>query len=267
MPKGYTGSRSFSAAPVTWLLADGGRVHATIEKAAEHDGGLRVKSFPTGEDPQRRPRRPRRRRQDHAGRGAAATAPARSPASGRVEDGTTVCDFDPEEQRSAASRCRSPLAPFECEGPQGQPDRHARLRRLRRRRRTPRCGSPTSRSSWSSAVEGVEVQTEVVVAAWPPSSGCPRMIFVNKLDRERAASSARSTSCSDKFGAGVAPLELPDRRGGRVPRRRRPAHRHGATSTTDGTATDGRDPRRHGDAGAPGARQPRRGHRGRPTTT
>ena len=38
-------------------------------------------------------------RQDHAGRGAAARAPARSRATGSVERGTTVCDFDPLEKQ------------------------------------------------------------------------------------------------------------------------------------------------------------------------
>ncbi len=67
---------------------------------------------------------------------------------------------------------------------------------------------PTSPSSWSSAVEGVEVQTEV---AWEAAAalGLPRMIFINKLDRERASFDRTLDQLRAVFGAGVAPLELP----------------------------------------------------------
>jgi elongation factor G len=59
-----------------------------------------------------------------------------------------------------------------------------------------------------SAVEGVEVQTEV---AWRMCSdlGLPRMFFINKLDRERASFDRTLDELRDKFGAGIAPLELP----------------------------------------------------------
>ena len=59
-----------------------------------------------------------------------------------------------------------------------------------------------------SAVEGVEVQTEI---AWKLAEqrGIPRAIFVNKLDRERASFSRTLDELKEKFGAGVAPLQLP----------------------------------------------------------
>jgi elongation factor G len=59
-----------------------------------------------------------------------------------------------------------------------------------------------------SAVEGVEVQTEV---AWKLAEqlGVPRAIFVNKLDRERASFSRTLDQLKELFGAGVAPLQLP----------------------------------------------------------
>src|SRR6185369_103314 len=59
-----------------------------------------------------------------------------------------------------------------------------------------------------SAVEGVEVQTEI---AWrlAEQRGIPRAIFVNKLDRERASYSRTLDELKAKFGAGVAPLQLP----------------------------------------------------------
>ena len=57
--------------------------------------------------------------------------------------------------------------------------------------------------------------------------GVPRMVFVNKLDRERADFERTLDQLRDVFGAGIAPLELPIGAGGGLPRRRRPAHRHG----------------------------------------
>ena len=59
-----------------------------------------------------------------------------------------------------------------------------------------------------SAVEGVEVQHEVV---WRLAAelGIPRMVFINKLDRERASFSRTLDQLRDVFGAGIAPLELP----------------------------------------------------------
>ena len=59
-----------------------------------------------------------------------------------------------------------------------------------------------------SAVEGVEVQTEI---AWKLAEqrGIPRAIFVNKLDRERASFDRTLEQLKERFGAGVAPLHLP----------------------------------------------------------
>ena len=52
------------------------------------------------------------------------------------------------------------------------------------------------------------------------------MIFVNKLDRERASFQRTLDELRSKFGAGHRAARAADRRGDRVPRRRRPAHRH-----------------------------------------
>src|SRR4029453_16004799 len=58
------------------------------------------------------------------------------------------------------------------------------------------------------AVEGIEVQHEVI---WRRAAalGVPRMVFVSKLDRERASFQRTLDQLRDVFGAGVAPLELP----------------------------------------------------------
>ncbi len=59
-----------------------------------------------------------------------------------------------------------------------------------------------------SAVEGIEAQTE---AAWELAAelGLPRLVFVNKLDRERASFDRTLGALRERFGAGIAPLELP----------------------------------------------------------
>lgn len=59
-----------------------------------------------------------------------------------------------------------------------------------------------------SAVDGVEVQTELIwrMAA---NAGVPRAIFVNKLDRERADFDGVVAQLQDRFGAGIAPVQLP----------------------------------------------------------
>ncbi len=125
---------------------------------------------------------------------------------GRVEDGTTTTDFDPEEVRRHLSLSLA-LAPFEHDGfkinlldapgyADFVGDMHTALR------------VADLAILVVSAVEGVEVQTEV---AWRMCSelGLPRMVFINKLDRERASFDRTLDELRDKFGAGVAPLELP----------------------------------------------------------
>jgi elongation factor G len=125
---------------------------------------------------------------------------------GRVEDGSTVCDFDPEEQKRNLSLSLA-LAPFEwndhkinlidCPGyADFIGDVHAALR------------VADLAIFVVSAVEGVEVQT---YAAWKLAAelGVPRMIFINKLDRERASFERTLDQLRERFGAGVAPLELP----------------------------------------------------------
>jgi elongation factor G len=125
---------------------------------------------------------------------------------GRVEDGSTVCDFDPEEQRRNISVSLA-LAPFEL-------DDH-KVNVLDAPGYADFVGDVSAAIQAAdlalfvvSAVEGVEVQTEI---AWKLAEqrGLPRAIFVNKLDRERASFSRTLDELKAKFGAGVAPLQLP----------------------------------------------------------
>src|SRR5437763_5824232 len=125
---------------------------------------------------------------------------------GRVEDGSTVCDFDPEEQRRSISVSLA-LAPFELED--------HKVNVLDAPGYADFVGDVAAAIQAAdlalfvvSAVEGIEVQTEI---AWKLAEqrGLPRAIFVNKLDRERASFSRTLDQLKAKFGAGVAPLELP----------------------------------------------------------
>jgi elongation factor G len=125
---------------------------------------------------------------------------------GRVEDGTTTTDFDPEEVKRGISLSMA-LAPFEHDG--------HKINLIDTPGYADFVGDVAAALRVAdlvvlvvSAVEGVEVQAE---AAWRMAAelGLPRMIFVNKLDRERASFQRTLEDLQARFGAGVAPLELP----------------------------------------------------------
>ena len=58
------------------------------------------------------------------------------------------------------------------------------------------------------AVAGVEVQTEKVWAS-AAEVGIPRLVVLNRLDRERASVERSLTSLRDVFGRGIIPVQLP----------------------------------------------------------
>jgi elongation factor G len=125
---------------------------------------------------------------------------------GRVEDGTTVSDYDAEEQRRGISLSLS-MAPFDW--------RDHKINLIDTPGYADFIGDVAAALRVAdlgvfvvSAVDGVEVQTEV---AWKMAAdlGLPRMIFINKLDRERASFDATLDQLRNRLGAGVAPLELP----------------------------------------------------------
>lgn len=148
----------------------------------------------------------------HSGSGKTTLAEAllfRAGAIGRigtVEAGNTVTDYDPEEH-SRQMTVTMAMAPFEWRGHKinliDTPgyadfagDLHAALR-------------VTDLAVFVvSAVDGVEVQTAY---AWRIAEqlNVPRMIFINKLDKERASFERTLKEVRDRFGAGVAPIELP----------------------------------------------------------
>ena len=125
---------------------------------------------------------------------------------GRVEDGTTASDTEPEEQKRGISISLA-ILPVEWTGHKinlidtpGYADFVGDVDAA--------LGVADLAVFVVSAVEGVEVQAEVV---WRKCAAreIPRLIFINKLDRERADFQRTLDQLRDRFGAGIAPLELP----------------------------------------------------------
>jgi len=125
---------------------------------------------------------------------------------GSVEAGNTVSDFEPEEHDHGMSVSLS-LCSFEW--------RNHRVNIID----TP--GYPDFAGEVSAAlrvadmavfvvdaVNGVEVETE---KQWRLAEklDVPRMIFVNKLDKEHASFDRTLDALRDRFGSGIAPIELP----------------------------------------------------------
>jgi elongation factor G len=123
-----------------------------------------------------------------------------------VDDGSTVCDFEPEEIKRHMSISLS-LAPIVVGDVKinlidtpGYADFFGEVRAA--------CSVVDLVVVVVSAVDGVEAQTE---AAWELAAelGLPRLVFINKLDRERASFDRTLAGLQERFGAGIAPLELP----------------------------------------------------------
>jgi elongation factor G len=128
------------------------------------------------------------------------------PRRGSVEKGTTTCDFEPEEISRQLS-ISTALAPFSINGVKvnlldtpGYADFSAEML------------TALAHSELAvivvSATEGVQAQTE---DAWRAAMkmGLPRVIVINKLDRERADFDRALAEVRAAFGVGVAPVELP----------------------------------------------------------
>jgi elongation factor G len=125
---------------------------------------------------------------------------------GKVDDGNTVTDFEPEEiaRRSSVSLA---MAPFDWNGTRinlidtpGISDFIGEVRGALR--------AADLALFVVSAVDGVEVQTEAI---WRMAGeeGIARAVFVNKLDRERATHSGTVQQLKEAFGNRIAPLQVP----------------------------------------------------------
>jgi len=125
---------------------------------------------------------------------------------GRVEDGTTACDSEPEEVKRRQSLSLA-VVPFEWKG--------HRVNLID----APGYADFTAEAESAldvadlavlvvSAVEGVEAQTETL---WRLAAerDLPRVVFVNKLDRDHASFDRTVQQLKDRLGAGFEVLELP----------------------------------------------------------
>jgi elongation factor G len=125
---------------------------------------------------------------------------------GKVDDGTAVTDFDPEEQRRKHT-INAALAPLEwrdckvnvIDAP-GYPDFVGEVVGALR--------VADGAIVVVDAVAGVQVQTEV---AWDSAvhGGISRLVVVNRLDRENANFETVLDSLRTRFGNSVAPLQIP----------------------------------------------------------
>jgi len=148
----------------------------------------------------------------HSGSGKTALAEALLHAAGvttrlgRIEDGNTVTDFEPEEI-SRGSSVSLAMAPFDWSGHKvniidtpGYSDFVGEARAALR--------AADLALFVVSGVSGVEVQT---AALWRMAGeeGIARAFFVNKLDRERASFTRTLAQLKASFGTAVAPLQVP----------------------------------------------------------
>ncbi len=125
---------------------------------------------------------------------------------GRVEDGTTTADYHPEEINRQIT-IHTSLIPCEWQNCKinaldtpGFVDFIAEVKAALR--------VADSLLFVVSAVDGVEVQTEVI---WDYASeaGLPKVVFINKMDRENANFYKVLEELKDKFNANFAPILLP----------------------------------------------------------
>ncbi len=133
------------------------------------------------------------------------------PRTGKVDDGTSLLDNDPESIKARISMSLA-LAPFEWTATDGNTYKVNVLDTPGSIDFAAEVDAALAVADLAvfvvSAVEGVEAQTELWwrrVAAM----GVPRMVFVNKEDRERADFHKVLHQLRAAFGPGIAPLELP----------------------------------------------------------
>ena len=131
--------------------------------------------------------------------------------AGRVDDGTSSLDTEPEEVKRRISLSMA-LAPFEWTCSDG---RACKINLLDTPGYPDFVGEVDAALDVAdlavfvvSAVDGVEVQTEQL---WrrAVARGIPRLVFVNKEDKERADFHAVLDQVRASFGAGFVALELP----------------------------------------------------------
>jgi len=125
---------------------------------------------------------------------------------GKVDDGTTVSDFDPDEQKRGISVNATPLT-FEWRDVKinliDTPGFADFIGEVVATLRVVDCAVFVL-----SAVAGVEVQTEII---WKMADDkdMPRSIFINKMDRENASFERCLQQLQDIYGSRIVPFQLP----------------------------------------------------------
>jgi elongation factor G len=125
---------------------------------------------------------------------------------GKVEDGSTTSDYDPDELKRQISISLS-LLPLEWKGTKlniidtpGYSDFVGEVRAAMR--------VSEGAVIMVCAASGVEVGTEQVWG-YCEQGNLPRLIFINKMDRENADFNKTVGQIQDRFGAKCLPLQLP----------------------------------------------------------
>lgn len=125
---------------------------------------------------------------------------------GKVDDNTSISDYDPEEQRRKIS-INTSLIPCEINGYKvnvldtpGYIDFAGEVKSALR--------VAELAIVVVDAVSGIEVGTELVWQ-YADELKIPRLLFVNKLDRENADFDRVLAQLRDRFGKGVASLQIP----------------------------------------------------------
>jgi len=125
---------------------------------------------------------------------------------GKVDDNTSVSDFDPEEQRRKIS-INTTVIPCEWNGYKinvlDTPGYVDFVGEVKSAMRVADCAIVVV-----DAVSGVEVGTELVWQ-YADEVKLPRIIFINKLDRENADYDKVLAQLRERFGKGVASLQIP----------------------------------------------------------
>lgn len=125
---------------------------------------------------------------------------------GKVDDGSAIADFEPEEIKRKMSISASLVT---CEWEEyklnfidtpGYPDFTAEVKSALQ--------AANNALIVVSAPSGIEVETEKVWE-YAETAGLPRAFFINKMDREHADFDSVVAQLRIKFGNGVVPLQIP----------------------------------------------------------
>src|SRR5207237_2930125 len=157
--------------------------------------------------------------------------------TGSVEDGNTTTDFDPEELKRQMSVSLA-VAPLEWQGHKinlldtpGYADFYGEVAEATR--------VADSALILVDGVAGPQVGTDAV---WKRTAHLPRLVVINKMDRENADYRAALDALRERYGKSIVPLVFPigraDSLSGVVDLLERKAYMSGSQSAQDAPATE-----------------------------